>query len=114
MMNLSIDVMTMGGTKFYRSLQYPFNPLFQFDMKQVKSWIMDRLPLLKYEKNIVLFVDFPPELAWKEEPAKFTLDSDTIIEFEYYARCNDKKRRGEMPDRKRKFRGLRPVGTVHL
>ncbi len=86
MKKLSIDVMTMGGAKFYRSLQYPFNPLFRLDMKQVNSWIMDRLPLLKYEKNIVLFVDFPPELRWKNESAKFTLDDDTLLEFDYYAR----------------------------
>lgn len=85
MKRLSIDIMTMGGVKFYRSLQYLFNPNFQLDMKKVYAWISDRCPLLKYEKNIVLFLDFPPELRLKDESFKVPFGTDLLIEFKAYA-----------------------------
>ena len=54
-------------------------------MKQVYPWIMDRLPLLMYEKNIVLFIDFPSELRFKNESQRILFGEDIIFSFkEYY------------------------------
>lgn len=112
MKKLSIDIMTMGGAKFYRSLQYSFNPMFLFDIQEVYAWIMERCPLLKYEKKIVLFIDFPPELRLKEKSIKLPFGKDFKIQFIAYARCNDKKRCGEMPCKKRRFHSMQTLGTV--
>ena len=54
-------------------------------MKEVYAWISDRCPLLKYEKNIVLFLDFPPELRLKDESFKVPFGTDLLIEFKAYA-----------------------------
>ena len=85
MKRLSIDIMTMGGVKFYRSLQYLFNPLLLLDLKKVYAWIMERCPLLKYEKNIVLFIDFPPELRLKDESFRIPFGTECQIKFATYA-----------------------------
>ncbi len=81
-------------------------------MKQVYPWIMDRLPLLMYEKNIVLFIDFPSELRFKNESQRILFGEDIIFSFKDYARCNDKKRCGEMPCKKRRFHSMQTLGTV--
>ena len=57
MKTLSIDVMTEGGVKFYRSLRVPFNPLFKADTGAIERYIYSRCPLLKYERDVVLFID---------------------------------------------------------
>ena len=58
MSKINIDVMTHGGMKFYDSLRYEYNPLFKLDMEKISTWVLKHRPLLKYEKDIVLFFDY--------------------------------------------------------
>jgi hypothetical protein len=46
---------------------------------------MERCPLLKYEKNIVLFIDFPPELRLKDESFRIPFGTECQIKFKAYA-----------------------------
>ena len=57
MKKLYIDVMTLGGAKFYCSLVYSFNPLFGFDLDDVARYVLEKRPLVKYEKDVIMFID---------------------------------------------------------
>ena len=56
---VNIDVMTNNGKYHYKSLQYPYNPLFKFDVDDMMLWLYDSLPSLKTRKDIKLCLDFP-------------------------------------------------------
>ena len=57
--SVNIDVMTNNGNRHYKSLQYPYNPLFKFDIDNMMLWLYDSLPSLKTRKDIKLYLDFP-------------------------------------------------------
>ena len=52
-----IDVMVMGGMKFYCQLTYRYNPLFKINVDDVARFVMEKRPTLKYQKGVVLFMD---------------------------------------------------------
>lgn len=51
---LKIDVMKDGGGRFYKTLHYPFNPLFKVDPVQVVVWVAEQLPSIRNRKDIKL------------------------------------------------------------
>lgn len=51
---LKIDVMKDGGGRFYKTLHYPFNPLFKIDPVQVVAWVAEQLPSIRNRKDIKL------------------------------------------------------------
>ena len=57
MKEIVIDVMVMGGGKFYRQLKYSYNPLFKIDLADVERFILEKCPTLKYQKDVVLVMD---------------------------------------------------------
>lgn len=57
MEKIIIDVMTMGGGKFYCQLIYSYNPLFKIDLADVKRFALKKCPTLKYQKGVVLVID---------------------------------------------------------
>lgn len=54
---LNIDVMTMGGAKFYCSMEYPYNPMYKVELEDILRYVYEKRPLLKYEKDVKIFVD---------------------------------------------------------
>lgn len=59
MSKIDVDVMTNGGVKFFATLKYEYNPLFKLDMAEIFTWVLERRPILKYERDIWLFFDHP-------------------------------------------------------
>ena len=57
MKKLKIDVMILGGAKFYCTLVYTFNPLFRLDLNDVARFVNEKRPTLKYRKDVVLMLD---------------------------------------------------------
>ena len=57
MKKLKIDVMCDGGDTFVKTLEYEYNPLFKLDLKDVESFVLKKLPTLKYYKDVVLVMD---------------------------------------------------------
>ena len=57
MKKLSIDVMLMGGAKFYCTLKYEYNPLFKIDLEDVIRFVFERLPSLKDRDDVQLVID---------------------------------------------------------
>lgn len=57
MKKLKIDVMILGGAKFYCTLVYTFNPLFKLDLNDVARFVNEKRPTLKYRKDVVLMLD---------------------------------------------------------
>lgn len=57
MKKLYIDVMILGGAKFYCSLIYTYNPLFKINLDDVERFVNEKRPTLKYEKDVVLVLD---------------------------------------------------------
>ena len=43
-----------GGGRFYKTLHYPFNPLFKIDPVQVVAWVAEQLPSIRGRKDIKL------------------------------------------------------------
>ena len=56
MKKLLIDVMIMGGGKFYRQLEYTYNPLFKINPEDVVKFIMEKCPTLKYRNDVVAYM----------------------------------------------------------
>lgn len=54
----NIDVMVNGGRTHYRSLRYPYCPLFRVTPDDLLAWLIDKLPSLKWRKDAVVFVNF--------------------------------------------------------
>lgn len=54
MKKLKIDVMIMGGARFYKTLVYQYNPLFKIDPVQVVEWVYDKLPSLERREDVKL------------------------------------------------------------
>lgn len=52
MNTILIDIMTCGGAKFYGTLRYEYNPLFKLDIAEIFTWVLERRPILKYEREI--------------------------------------------------------------
>ena len=57
MKKLIIDVMIMGGVKFYCQLTYSYNPLFKIDITDVERFVLEKRPSLKNRKDVVLVMD---------------------------------------------------------
>ena len=57
MKKLYIDVMILGGAKFYCSLIYTYNPLFKLDLDDVSRFVLEKRPSVKYQKDVVLMID---------------------------------------------------------
>lgn len=57
MKRLYIDVMILGGAKFYCSLVYTYNPLFKLDLDDVERFVLDKRPTLKYRNDVILMID---------------------------------------------------------
>ena len=53
---LKIDVMKDGGGRFYKTLRYPFNPLFKIDSVQVVAWVAEQLPSTRGRKDIKIII----------------------------------------------------------
>lgn len=51
---LKIDVMTMGGGRFYKTLIYTYNPLLKIKLDEVFRFVFDRLPSLKNRTDVKL------------------------------------------------------------
>ena len=56
METLKIDVMKDGGGRFYKTLRYPYNPLFKIDPVQVVAWVAEQLPSIRNRKDIKLIL----------------------------------------------------------
>lgn len=52
---VSFDVMILGGTKFYCTLSYPYNPLFPIDAKQLRNYVLEKRPTLRYQPFTIVF-----------------------------------------------------------
>lgn len=57
MKKLKIDVMKDCGDTFVKTLEYEYNPLFKLDLKDMESFVLKKLPTLKYYKDVVLVID---------------------------------------------------------
>lgn len=57
MKKMIIDVMLMGGGKFYCQLTYVYNPLFKLNLEDVVKFAYEKCPSLKYKKDVVLIMD---------------------------------------------------------
>lgn len=44
--------MTMGGVKFYKTLIYTYNPLFEVKLDEVCNFVFNRLPSLRNRTDI--------------------------------------------------------------
>ena len=65
---LKIDVMKDGGGRFYKTLHYPFNPLFKIDPVQVVAWVAEQLPSIRGKKDIkLIFYGYGKEKGNKEK-----------------------------------------------
>lgn len=51
---LKIDVMVMGGGRFYKTLVYTYNPLFKVRIDEVCNFVFNRLPSLRNRTDIEL------------------------------------------------------------
>lgn len=56
MKRLKIDVMIMGGARFYKTLFYTYNPLFKIKIEDIAAFAMDKLPSLKNRNDVELVV----------------------------------------------------------
>ena len=57
MKKLYIDVMVLGGAKFYCTLVYTYNPLFKVNPADVEKYVIEKRPTLKHRKDVVLVID---------------------------------------------------------
>lgn len=55
---LRIDVMTMGGVKFYCSLQFPVCPFVRITPEMINAWVLEKRPLLKYESGVLVCYNY--------------------------------------------------------
>ena len=56
MKKLKIDVMLMGGARFYKTLVYTYNPLFKITIEDIAQFAVNELPSLKNRKDVELVV----------------------------------------------------------
>ena len=56
MKKLKIDVMLMGGARFYKTLVYTYNPLFKVTFEDIAKFAVNELPSLKNRKDVELVV----------------------------------------------------------
>ena len=56
METLKIDVMKDGGGRFYKTLHYPYNPLFKVNLVQMTAWVFEQLPSIRNRKDIKLIL----------------------------------------------------------
>lgn len=57
MKKIVIDVMIMGGGKFYCQLDYSYNPLFKIDLNDVMRFALEKCPSLRRRNDVVLVID---------------------------------------------------------
>lgn len=50
-----IDVMVLGGVKFYCTLPFRYNPTIPIDEEEVKKYVISKCPTLKYQPFTVAF-----------------------------------------------------------
>lgn len=55
METLNIDVMILGGVKFYCTLKFTYNPLFKVSPQDLMDFVLSKRPTLRYEE-IQLFI----------------------------------------------------------
>ena len=53
---LAVDVMVEGGAIFYRTLFYKHGAHSRVRLKEIKAFVLRKLPTLKYE-NVLLIID---------------------------------------------------------
>ena len=58
MKKLNIDIMTQGGTRFYATMKYEYNPLFKLDFDDVAASVYKKFPTLKYRNDVELIIDY--------------------------------------------------------
>ena len=56
MKKLKIDVMLMGGARFYKTLVYTYNPMFKITIEDIAQFAVNELPSLKNRKDVELVV----------------------------------------------------------
>lgn len=57
MKKVKIDVMILGGAKFYCTLVYQFCALFKLNMADVERFVFEKRPTLKYRNDVVLILE---------------------------------------------------------
>ena len=57
---IKIDVMILGGAKFYCTLTYQYNPLFKLEFGDIINHVYNKRPTLRYRNDvqIVIITDF--------------------------------------------------------
>lgn len=55
MKKVYIDVMVLGGVKFYCTLPFLYNPLFPVSEEEVRKYVISRRPTLRYQPFTVVF-----------------------------------------------------------
>lgn len=51
-----IDVMVNNGHTFYKTLHYPYCPLFKLSIEEIWQWITDKLPSLLTRNDAKCYV----------------------------------------------------------
>ena len=54
---IKVDVMVLGGAKFYRTLIYTHCPLFKLRVRDIEDYVYEKLPSLKYRNDVQLVID---------------------------------------------------------
>lgn len=52
---INIDVMKDRGSRFYKTLHYPYPP-FKADPVQITAWVFEQLPSIRNRKDIELIL----------------------------------------------------------
>lgn len=55
MKRVYIDVMVLGGVKFYCTLPYMYDPRKAIDEEDVRKFVISKRPTLRYQKFTIAF-----------------------------------------------------------
>ncbi len=54
---MKIDVMANNGRTFYHTIEYPHCELYRIDVEDVIKYVIQKLPTVKYRKDVILVMD---------------------------------------------------------
>lgn len=57
MKKVKIDVMILGGAKFYCTLLYQFSALTKFNIADAERFVFEKRPTLRYRNDVVLMLE---------------------------------------------------------
>lgn len=49
--------MILGGAKFYCQLVYSYNPLRQLKEKDIRKFVFEKRPTLKYRNDVIIVIN---------------------------------------------------------